>query len=457
MTLNFPPSSESPFTAPSGVIYTWSSGGFWDGRSDRANDSVNVKYYGAVGNGSDDDTAAIQAALTGSSKGVYFPPGSYCVSNTLISEVADRKIWGDAATIVPHSSVVNSGIYRMFLIKGDNTEFSLNCDGKKSTSIFVAFNAKNPFVHHCQIENLGFRNTTLSDKTSKAIAIDIKMYTPNGIDYDSAFTVTDNIIKNLEALPNSLNPDGSHDYGRGGGLSRAINFEAHQTISSPILIADNTIDTVHGAEGDAISLWNFKEVKANGTGTDAGGHNYTNVLVSNNQIHNFNRRGIKVKVSGARIEGNHFYNSWGSSDVATELKSPQGVVDLVDGFGHIVTGNILTNCANFNGIKVVTSGDPRNVSDMTITDNIFQRYSDIGSSPSLIFFQMNAGDGANIKSNLIIMGNVINCPNFKGIGIKVQEADRVIIANNAVMINDEGTPYFTAFMTDTESVNNLTN
>lgn len=45
----------------------------------------NVKAYGATGNGSTDDTAAIQACLNAASNGtVYFPPGTYVVSSTLV-------------------------------------------------------------------------------------------------------------------------------------------------------------------------------------------------------------------------------------------------------------------------------------------------------------------------------------------------------------------------------------
>lgn len=49
--------------------------------------SVDVRDYGAVGNGTTDDTAAIQAAIN-TGKNVYFPHGRYLVSDTL--EVTDN-------------------------------------------------------------------------------------------------------------------------------------------------------------------------------------------------------------------------------------------------------------------------------------------------------------------------------------------------------------------------------
>jgi hypothetical protein len=51
---------------------------------------VNVKTYGAVGNGTADDTVAIQTALNSGAKTVFLPPGSYKITNTLVvpSQVA---------------------------------------------------------------------------------------------------------------------------------------------------------------------------------------------------------------------------------------------------------------------------------------------------------------------------------------------------------------------------------
>ena len=54
---------------------------------DRVGDFVNVKDFGATGNGSSDDTAAIQSAIdwtVGNNRGtIYFPPGTYIVTSSL--------------------------------------------------------------------------------------------------------------------------------------------------------------------------------------------------------------------------------------------------------------------------------------------------------------------------------------------------------------------------------------
>ena len=62
--------------------------------TERFADVVNVKDFGAVGDGQHDDTKAIQAALLLAAKGVFFPAGTYITTKTLV--VRDNlSIYGD--------------------------------------------------------------------------------------------------------------------------------------------------------------------------------------------------------------------------------------------------------------------------------------------------------------------------------------------------------------------------
>lgn len=71
--------------------------------------AINVKAYGAEGNGTADDTAAIQEAwnaLASANDAIYFPVGTYQISDTLVLE--DKiftHIYGERAVIKPDPSV----------------------------------------------------------------------------------------------------------------------------------------------------------------------------------------------------------------------------------------------------------------------------------------------------------------------------------------------------------------
>ena len=85
-------------------------------------DIVSVKDFGATGDGSTDDTAAIQAALTaGTGKSVFIPAGTY-ITSSVLSVLANTYVFGYGAQSVisvqptASTSTVNNG----FSFDGDN-------------------------------------------------------------------------------------------------------------------------------------------------------------------------------------------------------------------------------------------------------------------------------------------------------------------------------------------------
>lgn len=58
-------------------------------------DVANVKEYGAVGNGVNDDTGAVLRAITSGKKFVYLPEGTYVLSDMLRLTTSNRIIFGD--------------------------------------------------------------------------------------------------------------------------------------------------------------------------------------------------------------------------------------------------------------------------------------------------------------------------------------------------------------------------
>ena len=330
----------------------------------RLNDYVSVKDFGAVGDGSTDDTDEIQAALDSGIKGIYFPPGRYRVRSNaapnttpaLTSTLDNRKIWGDGAEIV-----ANESCGKVFEITGDNTEFSLNCDGNGFIGVFALFVCNNAYVHDCIVRNL---------RANPGKCVAFEFLVENIPDDDNRGTkITDNYIYNLEAV-------GDGTFGNGVGMCRAVTYEGDTEVIEPVFISGNVIDRILGEEGDAIVLQN----------RTVGTENYlnTNAVISNNTITNFTRRGLKIKASGVIMNGNTFYNTFTS---AAQVPNTQGVIDLDRGTNHVVTNNVLSNCNFMNQIKIVTSAAvvEDRVNNTIIADNVI-RGIDSSTTNTLMFF-----------------------------------------------------------------------
>lgn len=97
--------------------------------------AVNVKHYGAVGNGTTDDTAAIVAALlAGTGKTVLFPPGTYIVDGTLLRVYSGTTVMGYGATLKLEAGTYSTTRY--FL--GTNTGITYDA-GYATTSNVAIF------------------------------------------------------------------------------------------------------------------------------------------------------------------------------------------------------------------------------------------------------------------------------------------------------------------------------
>jgi len=112
-------------------------------------DWYNVRDHGATGNGSDDDTAAIQAAITAAATAgggtVYFPAGKYAVTPTTT----------DPALSVDGNGVrlVGAGSKASMLVKAANGTL-LRMSGAPTDT------TGNLHRRYCSIENLGFNGNS---------------------------------------------------------------------------------------------------------------------------------------------------------------------------------------------------------------------------------------------------------------------------------------------------------
>ena len=398
---------------------------------------ISVKDYGAVGDGSTDDTSAIQSALNSNHKAIYFPTGDYVISSALTSSLNGRKIYGEGTITTNATVLANQGVVSLekafVFTDAEYVDFSLDCDGNNLIEIFAQFNqCLDPHIHHCRVRDL---ESPAYPTGGKAIAFEL--FNQGGNAVDTGAKITDNYITNLIA-----HDDSGGVVGR--GMARGIAFDTDITLNKPILIADNVIDTVAGNEGDAISVMSLS------------GSNYlnANVFITGNHIKDFNRRGCKIKFNSAVISNNTFYNTWTSSPVNSEgVSVVQGVVDLVNGEKHIVSGNKFINTEYMSQIKIVTSGS-ETVSNCVIKDNVITQISGATSSSLMYISSSTSTTAADQGTNLTIKDNSFDVPGFSDYCIRVVRTKNVIIADNTGIISSGATG---VHVPGSAANNNLTN
>jgi len=130
----------------------------------RAADVVNVKDFGAIGDGVADDTAAIQAAANGNGgKAVYFPSGTYKISQAIVISGSGISLFGDgdsASTIfttanitmleLDNASTMNNGVI-------SNLGFKAEITGTRTSNIGIRVKSSTAaWFAHWKFDSLRF-------------------------------------------------------------------------------------------------------------------------------------------------------------------------------------------------------------------------------------------------------------------------------------------------------------
>ena len=381
---------------------------------DKLAEIVSVTDFGATGDGTTDDTAAIQAALNTTATGIYFPEGTYRINNptnsstpVLTSSISDRILYG------PGVITATSQVKVALRITGANTTVSLHIDGNNFIGYAIEVAAQNPTITGCYIHDLnGF-----TDWGGIAVRLDF-----DGL--DTTALVSNNVIKNLQGVG-----DGSP--GGGVGQQRAVLVQTDQDCTKQIFITGNHIDIVEGEEGDAIVIQggttaNTKKVPA---------------IISNNVVKAWNRRAIKIAANGVTVANNYLTNPLGAP-----VASLQRVIDATSASNFVVTGNILKECKYQLQIAVVLSAS-QSGNEIIISNNIIEGTGTTDSSGLIVLKTFGA--------DVTIQNNTINWPDHTTRAIEVTDTDRVYVFSNII---DVGTTSWYLFTSSTNvRLNNNTN
>lgn len=268
---------------------------------------INVKDYGAFGDGVTDDTAAIAAALAALPVGggtVYFPPGTYVITAPIAIPRSGTRLVGDGEL----ASILNI----------------------MATSAITAFTLTN--VTNVHFEHLGIENTGL-------VAAARFLYT-NGIGLYVEH-VQINYAKGFSAAVFQLGADGDNAI---GAYFRHVKFTARNPDTSPnardiyaanvtdcteenVWHQDGMIGVEVGTVASPSTLQSARPYMAATTNLSAVGYLLTNAdqagiengfCIARNAA---NRFIVAVQVACGRI-ANNFVNGNGLMDWAIELTTP---------------------------------------------------------------------------------------------------------------------------------------
>ena len=123
LVYNFPDGSGISPNAAGVAYYPPFTGALTSGYTvqDKLAQTVSVKDFGAVGDGSTDDTAAIQKAIDSTAASIYFPAGNYKIS-AVLSITSPTILHGDGpkSSVIRQTSASADGVYFNFpsLVQG---------------------------------------------------------------------------------------------------------------------------------------------------------------------------------------------------------------------------------------------------------------------------------------------------------------------------------------------------
>lgn len=366
---------------------------------------VNVFDYGATGDGTTDDAAAVQLALNVGGT-VFFPAGTYLIGTTLNVLSNTQVLLDQTATVKAKSSL--SG--KLFSVSGKtNVKITGGIfDGNKAsaasaTDVIYIYNSSSVWVTNTTVQNANGRNIYVEGPSTSSVS------------------------KNIYIQNNSLT----------GAASACITF----TYTSNILIENNMVFS--NATGLTSGESSYIAIVGNSfySNTNDGcavGNNCSYITITGNVSQNNGAEGINVDgCNHAVITGNTSFNNligitvWNRSPgtslakrnvVSANTVSTCTQVGILVADGNtftLIEGNSVDNCGS-HGVQI------NECANSVVRDNIINN---------------NAGSGIYTAGSigLRIEGNV--CTGQTSYGIRLVQgtgAGRITVTNNVLAANSGG-------------------
>ena len=321
---------------------------------------VNVKDFGAAGDGVTDDTAAIQGAIGTGDVSLYFPIGTYMVDGIDLTGVSNLTLMGESKNLSILKLIDNSNDHVIALSSSSTINIStLKIDGNRANQTGghgIRFGGAdgvtidNVVIRGCYSYGIGMQAGTNSDITiSNFTILDTGQ---DGIDIKDYDLANDNIIITNGVIKN---------YGNNVAGQVGVDCRGPVNISNLQIEASNTdtrgfrfrVESVQGRAGSGVA----NNINVVCTGTNAYGFNTEGLTVKDLAISNINVRGGFLGVLGS--QGVLYSNLVSDGALATEALSYSGT-------NNIINGLKISDCAG-RGVDVEASATANNISNFFIT------------------------------------------------------------------------------------------
>lgn len=415
--------------------------------------ALNVKDYGAVGDGVNDDRQAIQDTIDAAAKGlgggkVYFPEGTYLVKEIVFLrshthlEVHEKATILNGINIKNHPSIVF--MTGLFTDDGDQVEWEPTEDISYSGGTIDMNGALNeertkaknlPLINSSGAFAIGnSKNVTISNVTFK------DSYQGHAIQIAGSKNVlVDNSRFLGQALPKTMKD--------GQIISKeSIQIEPLTRKGFPYALNDN------GQKSENVTIQNSYFGKSEKSGelvTAIGTHyqtatteNPSNIKILNNHFDNMMYAGVRFTgFTDILIKGNRFdkktkeesvhYRENGAALV--NAYSYKNVKDILDLNKHVtITGNVF-NIADSNTKAIRVAKDSADylgkVTDITVIKNIIRNNSKNTKQPNIEMLR--------VSDNLVVSDNIISGGKD---GIVIEESAGSITVLNNQLSNLTGNP-----------------